>query len=189
MDMSRNHDAQQPCLPARLPACLPAFPRSPLPTPLLLALACAVKPKRGTHGPQVAIYDLCLQRWGAAHTFMAFIDADEFIMLRDGTPNLPTLVSCVCARSAVFMYSWGSLQACGALVGIALLSQSLGAHLCTATWCRNIAITVAKVSWVGCLAGRLLPMAKLLVVRAALIRLPTCLPRSSRTMRTMGAWW
>ena len=53
----------------------------------------AVPPKPGTHGPQVALYDRCLQRWGARHDFMAFIDTDEFLVLRDGTPDLPTLVS------------------------------------------------------------------------------------------------
>ena len=52
----------------------------------------AVPPKAGTHGPQVALYDRCLKRWGKLHGFMAFIDTDEFIVLRDGTPNLPTLV-------------------------------------------------------------------------------------------------
>jgi hypothetical protein len=56
--------------------------------------ACdAVRPKAGTHGPQVALYDRCLRRWGAAHTFMAFIDTDEFIVLRDATSDLPALVS------------------------------------------------------------------------------------------------
>lgn len=52
----------------------------------------AVPPKAGTHGPQVALYDRCLRRWGKTHTFMAFIDTDEFVVLRDGTPDLPTLV-------------------------------------------------------------------------------------------------
>ncbi len=53
----------------------------------------AVPPKPGTHGPQVALYDRCLERWGSRHEFMAFIDTDEFLVLRDGTPDLPTLVS------------------------------------------------------------------------------------------------
>lgn len=62
----------------------------------------AVPPKRGTHGPQVALYDRCLARWGKAHDFMAFIDTDEFLVLRDGTPNLPTLVRAAegCRRRA-----------------------------------------------------------------------------------------
>lgn len=51
-----------------------------------------VPPKAGTHGPQVALYDRCLRRWGKHHTFMAFIDTDEFLVLRDGTPDMPTLV-------------------------------------------------------------------------------------------------
>ncbi|KAI3434496.1 hypothetical protein D9Q98_002571 [Chlorella vulgaris] len=51
-----------------------------------------VRPKAGTHGPQVALYDRCLRRWGAAHTFMAFIDTDEFIVLRDATSDLPALL-------------------------------------------------------------------------------------------------
>ncbi|KAL4433679.1 hypothetical protein ABPG75_000120 [Micractinium tetrahymenae] len=51
-----------------------------------------VRPKAGTHGPQVALYDRCLRRWGKAHTFMAFIDTDEFVLLRDGTPTLPALL-------------------------------------------------------------------------------------------------
>ncbi|KAI7840766.1 hypothetical protein COHA_005580 [Chlorella ohadii] len=51
-----------------------------------------VPPKPGTHGPQVALYDRCLERWGSRHEFMAFIDTDEFLVLRDGTPDLPTLL-------------------------------------------------------------------------------------------------
>jgi hypothetical protein len=52
-----------------------------------------VPPKPGTHGPQVALYDRCLERWGSSHDFMAFIDTDEFLVLRDGTPDLPTLLN------------------------------------------------------------------------------------------------
>lgn len=59
---------------------------------MLPLLQSAVRPKAGTHGPQVALYDRCLRRWGGAHTFMAFIDTDEFLLLRDGTPTLPALV-------------------------------------------------------------------------------------------------
>lgn len=52
----------------------------------------AVLPKLGTHGPQVALYDRCLKQWGRNHNFIAFIDADEFILLRDA-PNLPEVAS------------------------------------------------------------------------------------------------
>lgn len=65
---------------------------TPAELPLPGIAAAAVRPKPGTHGPQVALYDRCLRRWGNAHTFMAFIDTDEFMVLRDGTPDLPTLL-------------------------------------------------------------------------------------------------
>lgn len=59
--------------------CLSAVRPAPLPhRPTTTATATpshAVPPKAGTHGPQVAIYDLCLQRFRNEHTFMAFIDA------------------------------------------------------------------------------------------------------------------
>ena len=64
----------------------------PLHCPAPRSPAAAVPPKAGTHGPQVALYDRCLRRWGKHHTFMAFIDTDEFLVLRDGTPDMPTLV-------------------------------------------------------------------------------------------------
>lgn len=51
-----------------------------------------VRPKAGTHGPQVALYDRCLKRWGKDHAFMGFIDTDEFLMIRDGTATLPDLL-------------------------------------------------------------------------------------------------
>jgi hypothetical protein len=51
----------------------------------------------------VALYDRCLKRWGKLHGFIAFIDTDEFIVLRDGTPNLPTLV-----RACAWLLLWGA---------------------------------------------------------------------------------
>lgn len=51
-----------------------------------------VPPRKGTHGPQVTIYERCLHDYGHRHTFMAFIDVDEFLILRDGTPDIPTLL-------------------------------------------------------------------------------------------------
>jgi hypothetical protein len=73
-----------------------------------------VPPKAGTHGPQVALYDRCLARWGARHTFMAFIDTDEFIVLRDGTPDIPTLLKDYMAHGGVVInwevFGSGNLQ-------------------------------------------------------------------------------
>ena len=36
----------------------------------------------GSGKPQLAAYDTCLARWGARHTWMGFIDVDEFLMFR-----------------------------------------------------------------------------------------------------------
>ncbi|GAB4813551.1 hypothetical protein N2152v2_000597 [Parachlorella kessleri] len=51
-----------------------------------------VPPRKGTHGPQVTIYERCLHQHGHRHTYMAFIDVDEFLILRDGTPDMPSLL-------------------------------------------------------------------------------------------------
>ncbi|KAK9828773.1 hypothetical protein WJX72_002009 [[Myrmecia] bisecta] len=37
-------------------------------------------------------YDQCLQRYGSSHRWMAFIDADEFLMLKQGYQQLPDLL-------------------------------------------------------------------------------------------------
>ncbi|KAK9813974.1 hypothetical protein WJX73_007576 [Symbiochloris irregularis] len=43
--------------------------------------------------PQLYIYDTCLQTYGSHHTWMAFIDADEFIVLRSqDLHDLPALL-------------------------------------------------------------------------------------------------
>eukprot|EP00884_Botryococcus_braunii_P006926 jgi/Botrbrau1/16234/Bobra.0066s0020.1 len=46
-----------------------------------------------TARPQIFIYDTCLRRYRLLHTFMGFIDTDEFIVLTDpSVPDLPTLL-------------------------------------------------------------------------------------------------
>ncbi|PSC75466.1 hypothetical protein C2E20_1036 [Micractinium conductrix] len=42
--------------------------------------------------PQISAYNLCLQDYGHLHQWMSFTDADEFLVLTDGTPDLPTLL-------------------------------------------------------------------------------------------------
>ncbi|EFN56032.1 hypothetical protein CHLNCDRAFT_145470 [Chlorella variabilis] len=41
---------------------------------------------------QWIVYSLCLRDYGTRHRFMAFIDSDEFLVITDGTPDLPTLL-------------------------------------------------------------------------------------------------
>lgn len=53
----------------------------------------AATPHRaGTHGPQITVYERCLESGRVAHPWMAFIDVDEFVVLRDATPDFPTLL-------------------------------------------------------------------------------------------------
>ncbi len=35
-----------------------------------------------TRFPELYIYDICLTRFGSFHTWMAFLDADEYIVLQ-----------------------------------------------------------------------------------------------------------
>ena len=43
--------------------------------------------------PQLFIYDECLRLFGSQHTWMAFVDADEFLVLRDHrVGDLPSLL-------------------------------------------------------------------------------------------------
>lgn len=44
------------------------------------------------HHKQLMAYAYCLKDHGANHRWMGFIDADEFVVLTDGTPDLPTLL-------------------------------------------------------------------------------------------------
>lgn len=44
-----------------------------------------------TRPPQLQIYDLCLQKYGANHTWMLFTDADEFVVVKQGG-TLPVLL-------------------------------------------------------------------------------------------------
>ncbi|PSC71964.1 glycosyltranserase family 2 [Micractinium conductrix] len=41
---------------------------------------------------QISTYNLCLQDYGHLHQWMSFTDPDEFLVLTDGTPDLPTLL-------------------------------------------------------------------------------------------------
>ena len=42
--------------------------------------------------PQLYIYSKCIRDHGRRHQWMAFIDADEFFVIKDGTPSLPALL-------------------------------------------------------------------------------------------------
>jgi hypothetical protein len=42
---------------------------------------------------QIATYDRCLQQFGKLHTFMAFIDSDEFIVVVDKTKRIPDILT------------------------------------------------------------------------------------------------
>ena len=42
--------------------------------------------------PQLYIYSKCIRDHGSRHRWMAFIDADEFFVIKDGTPSLPALL-------------------------------------------------------------------------------------------------
>jgi hypothetical protein len=42
--------------------------------------------------PQISVYNECLQRYGKQHTFMAFIDVDEFIVVVDGRKKIPDIL-------------------------------------------------------------------------------------------------
>ncbi|KAL4440670.1 hypothetical protein ABPG77_000379 [Micractinium sp. CCAP 211/92] len=44
------------------------------------------------HHKQLMAYTHCLKDYGSNHQWMGFIDADEFVVLTDGTPDLPTLL-------------------------------------------------------------------------------------------------
>lgn len=53
----------------------------------------AIPWRPGTHGPQITIYENCIQNFGNQHSWMAFIDADEFLIVKDPTvPDLTTLL-------------------------------------------------------------------------------------------------
>ncbi|PSC70849.1 hypothetical protein C2E20_5610 [Micractinium conductrix] len=41
---------------------------------------------------QWIVYSMCLRDYGARHQWLAFIDSDEFLVITDGTPDLPTLL-------------------------------------------------------------------------------------------------
>ncbi len=44
--------------------------------------------------PQLYVYDTCIEQYRARHRWMAFIDADEFFVLRDArAPDLPALLA------------------------------------------------------------------------------------------------
>lgn len=46
-----------------------------------------------TERPQLWVYNQCIKQYGALHHFMAFIDVDEFLMLRDPTAvSLPEIL-------------------------------------------------------------------------------------------------
>jgi hypothetical protein len=48
---------------------------------------------RYPHHPQIGFYDNCIAIGRAhKHTWMAFIDTDEFLIIRDGTSDMPTLL-------------------------------------------------------------------------------------------------
>jgi Glycosyltransferase family 92 len=42
--------------------------------------------------PQIGFYDTCIAEASGRHTWMAFMDMDEFLIIRDGTPDMPTLL-------------------------------------------------------------------------------------------------
>lgn len=42
--------------------------------------------------PQLAIYDVCLREFRHRHAWMGFFDADEFVLLRNRSVNLPTFL-------------------------------------------------------------------------------------------------
>ena len=49
---------------------------------------------RPAHRPQLHVYDTCIRRFRARHRWMAFIDADEFVVLRSPlVPDLPALLA------------------------------------------------------------------------------------------------
>ena len=45
--------------------------------------------RREKQPPQLWVYDQCLQRWGAKHAWIGFLDADEFLVLRFKAWNEP----------------------------------------------------------------------------------------------------
>ncbi|KAL4457544.1 hypothetical protein ABPG75_012409 [Micractinium tetrahymenae] len=48
--------------------------------------------KHNINHKQLMAYAYCLKDYGANHQFMGFIDADEYAVLTDGTPDLPALL-------------------------------------------------------------------------------------------------
>ncbi|KAL6770892.1 hypothetical protein ACKKBF_B33120 [Auxenochlorella protothecoides x Auxenochlorella symbiontica] len=52
-----------------------------------------ILPTRGTHGPQLGVYQQCIAKASKRNErWMALIDLDEFLVIRDATPDLPTLL-------------------------------------------------------------------------------------------------
>ncbi|KAG9235213.1 hypothetical protein BJ875DRAFT_374695 [Amylocarpus encephaloides] len=45
--------------------------------------------RTGGHSQQLSIYRRCLQTWGSQHTWMAFIDGDEFFEMTGGNETFP----------------------------------------------------------------------------------------------------
>ena len=68
--------------------------------------------------PQLYVYDVCLHKFGARHEWVAFIDADEFLVLTGGAPSLPALLR----RCALF---------CQPLIP-SPYPKSLSCHCCSA---------------------------------------------------------
>lgn len=46
----------------------------------------------GACRPQLYVYSRCIANYASQHRWMAFIDADEFFVIKDGTPDLPVLL-------------------------------------------------------------------------------------------------
>jgi hypothetical protein len=65
----------------------------------VLLSVCDLSKAKGARGPrrrrpQLYVYDTCIQQYRARHRWMAFIDADEFFVLRDArAPDLPALLA------------------------------------------------------------------------------------------------
>ena len=86
-----QHHSNRRALPAGLLRDAHSHPR----------LCCGRAPQSGCEGrprlnrrTQLYVYDTCIQQYRARHHWMAFIDADEFFVLRDAhVPDLPALLA------------------------------------------------------------------------------------------------
>ena len=140
-------DLVRPAARLSLPHCSLAS-HSPCPVPQVQSGVVAYHEFRetaaSTRPPQLQIYDICLQLYGARHKWMLFTDADEFVILKQ-QPDLPSFMRGYEGHAALVM-NWqvclayaAATAAAAAAVSVARPAAAVGllAQLPSMLGCRH----------------------------------------------------